>query len=104
MIAHLSGVVRRAGPDFVVLDVGGVGYLVSVSLTTRQKIPAPGAEYEALRTELSERLTALTDPKTNERAVSRVFKREDVYRRFQSGTFVARSCCEGPVLQVPPVK
>ena len=46
MIAHLSGVVRRAGPDFVVLDVGGVGYLVSVSATTRQKIPAPGGEYE----------------------------------------------------------
>ncbi|HEY8842095.1 MAG TPA: OB-fold domain-containing protein, partial [Candidatus Dormibacteraeota bacterium] len=42
LIAHLSGVVRRAGPDFLVLDVGGVGYLVSVSATTRQKIPAPG--------------------------------------------------------------
>jgi Holliday junction DNA helicase, RuvA subunit len=46
VIAHLSGVVRRAGPDFVVLDVGGVGYLVSVSATTRQKLPAPGGEYE----------------------------------------------------------
>jgi holliday junction DNA helicase RuvA len=46
MIAHLSGVVRRAGPDFVVLDVGGVGYLVSVSATTRQKLPAPGGEFE----------------------------------------------------------
>ncbi len=46
MIAHLSGLVRRAGPDFVVLDVGGVGYLVSVSATTRQKLPAPGGEYE----------------------------------------------------------
>jgi len=46
VIAHLSGVVRRAGPDFVVLDVGGVGYLVSVSTTTRQKLPAPGGEYE----------------------------------------------------------
>ena len=46
MIAHLSGLVRRAGPDFVVLDVGGVGYLVSVSATTRQKLPPPGGEYE----------------------------------------------------------
>lgn len=42
----------------------------------------PGAEYEALRKELSERLTALTDPKNGLRAVSRVFRREDVYRRF----------------------
>jgi Holliday junction DNA helicase RuvA len=42
VIAHLSGVVRRAGPDYVVLDVGGVGYLVGVATTTRQKVPAPG--------------------------------------------------------------
>ncbi len=42
MIAHLSGVVRRAGPDCVVLDVGGVGYLVSVASGTRQKLPPPG--------------------------------------------------------------
>ena len=43
---------------------------------------APGAEYEALRAELIDRLTALTDPKNGEKAVSRVFKREQVYRRF----------------------
>ena len=41
MIAHLSGSVRRAGADFVVVDVAGVGYMVSVSTTTRQKVPAP---------------------------------------------------------------
>ena len=46
VIAHLSGKVRRAGPDFVVLDVGGVGYMVSVSATTRQKVPAPGADID----------------------------------------------------------
>jgi Holliday junction DNA helicase RuvA len=42
VIAHLSGTVRRAGPDFVVVDVGGVSYMVSVSTGTRQKVPAPG--------------------------------------------------------------
>ncbi len=57
---------------------------VYINLQGREQggIVAPGAAYEALRGELSERLTALTDPKTHERAVSRVFKREDVYRRF----------------------
>jgi predicted AlkP superfamily phosphohydrolase/phosphomutase len=45
-------------------------------------IVQPGAPYEALRAELSERLTALADPKNGERAVSRVFRREQVYRRF----------------------
>ena len=46
MIAHLSGVLRRAGPDFVVLDVGGVGYLVTVASQTRQSLPPPGGEVE----------------------------------------------------------
>jgi Holliday junction DNA helicase RuvA len=46
MIAHLTGVVRRAGPDFVVVDVGGVGYLASVAAGTRQQLPPPGGEIE----------------------------------------------------------
>jgi holliday junction DNA helicase RuvA len=46
VIAHLNGVVRRAGPDFVVVDVGGVGYMVSVSTSTRQLLPRPGGEIE----------------------------------------------------------
>ncbi len=46
MIAHLTGAVRRAGADFVVVDVGGVGYMVSVSTTTRQLLPPPGGEIE----------------------------------------------------------
>ncbi|MDQ2923589.1 MAG: Holliday junction branch migration protein RuvA [Candidatus Dormibacteraeota bacterium] len=46
MIAHLSGVVRRAGPDFVILDVGGVGYMVSVATGTRQQLPPPGGELD----------------------------------------------------------
>jgi len=44
VIAHLSGAVRRAGPDFVVLDVAGVGYLVSVATQTRQSLPPPGGD------------------------------------------------------------
>ncbi len=46
MIAHLKGKVLRAGADFVVLDVGGVGYLVSVATGTRQLLPAPGGEMD----------------------------------------------------------
>src|SRR5437879_7190498 len=46
VIAHRSGQVRRAGPDVVVLGVGGVGYMVSVSATTRQKVPAPGGDID----------------------------------------------------------
>ena len=46
MIAHLTGVVRRAGPDFVVVDVGGVGYMVSVAASTRQQLPPPGGKIE----------------------------------------------------------
>lgn len=46
MIAHLSGVVRRAGPNFVVLDVGGVGYMVDVAAGTRQMLPPPGGRMD----------------------------------------------------------
>lgn len=45
-------------------------------------IVEPGPEYEALRAELTRRLEALADPANGQRAVSRVFRREDVYRRF----------------------
>jgi len=57
---------------------------VYINLQGREKngIVPPGGPYEALRDELSARLTALTDPKNGERAVSRVFRREQVYRRF----------------------
>ncbi len=46
MIAHLSGVVLRAGPDSVVVDVGGVGYLVAVATQTRQSLPPPGGRVD----------------------------------------------------------
>jgi Holliday junction DNA helicase RuvA len=46
LIAHLSGTVRRAGVDHVVVDVGGVGYMVSVATTTRQQVPPPGGQIE----------------------------------------------------------
>jgi predicted AlkP superfamily phosphohydrolase/phosphomutase len=61
---------------------------VYINLQGREKggIVAPGADYEALRDELISRLTALVDPSNGERAVSRVFKREKVYRRFDPRT------------------
>ena len=46
MIGHLSGAVRRAGSDFVVVDAGGVGYLVTVASQTRQSLPPPGGQVE----------------------------------------------------------
>jgi holliday junction DNA helicase RuvA len=46
VIAHLNGLVRRAGPDFVVVDVSGVGYMVMVASHTRQALPPPGGEVE----------------------------------------------------------
>jgi len=46
VIAHLAGKERRSGADFVVVDVGGVGYMVSVSTVTRQKVPPPGGDVE----------------------------------------------------------
>jgi Holliday junction DNA helicase RuvA len=43
MIARLTGRLEEIGPDGLVVDVGGVGYLVFVSARTRGRLPEPGA-------------------------------------------------------------
>jgi holliday junction DNA helicase RuvA len=42
MIGKLKGVIDSYGEDFVVLDVGGVGYVVHCSVRTLQALPAQG--------------------------------------------------------------
>jgi holliday junction DNA helicase RuvA len=48
MIAMLSGLVDRIGEDTLVLDVGGVGYLVHASARTLRQAPKPGARLRLL--------------------------------------------------------
>jgi predicted AlkP superfamily phosphohydrolase/phosphomutase len=45
---------------------------------------APGAEYEAVRGEIQRKLVTLVDPKTGQRAVSRIFTREEAYGSFDA--------------------
>jgi predicted AlkP superfamily phosphohydrolase/phosphomutase len=47
-------------------------------------IVAPGAEYEAVRDEIRRKLLTLVDPKTGQRAVSRIFTREEAYGSFDA--------------------
>ncbi len=47
-------------------------------------IVSPGAEYEALREEISERLLALVDPKTGKKPVAAVYTREEAYGSFDA--------------------
>ena len=49
MIARLSGVLLQKRADSVVVDVGGVGYLVHLSLQSSAKLPAEGGRVQ-LRT------------------------------------------------------
>jgi holliday junction DNA helicase RuvA len=42
MIGKLKGIVDSYGEDCIVLDVGGVGYLVHCSARTLQALPGPG--------------------------------------------------------------
>jgi len=44
MIASLSGTLRRKGADYLVVDVGGVGYQVSVPLSILGRLPDTGEE------------------------------------------------------------
>ncbi len=51
MIGRLSGRLGYVAPDHILIDVGGVGYVVHVSERTRMSLPAPG-EPVALHTDL----------------------------------------------------
>ncbi len=51
MIGRLTGRVGHIGPDHVLIDVGGVGYVVHVSERTRLTMPGPG-EAVSLHTDL----------------------------------------------------
>jgi holliday junction DNA helicase RuvA len=42
MIGKLKGIVDSYGDDFIILDVGGVGYQVHCSVRTLQALPSPG--------------------------------------------------------------
>jgi Holliday junction DNA helicase RuvA len=42
MIGKLKGIIDSYGEDFVILDVGGVGYQVHCSARTLQALPSPG--------------------------------------------------------------
>src|SRR3954468_22858516 len=42
MIGKLRGIIDSYGEDFVILDVGGVGYQVHCSARTMQALPATG--------------------------------------------------------------
>ena len=42
MIGKLRGIIDSYGEDFVIIDVGGVGYLVHCSTRTLQALPAQG--------------------------------------------------------------
>ena len=42
MIGKLTGTLDSYGEDFIILDVGGVGYVVHCSARTLQALPAPG--------------------------------------------------------------
>ncbi|HEY3384073.1 MAG TPA: alkaline phosphatase family protein [Vicinamibacterales bacterium] len=57
-----------------------------------QGIVNPGEDYKRLADELSARLLTMTDPKTGQRIVSNVYKRDDVY----AGPYIANA----PDLQV----
>jgi predicted AlkP superfamily phosphohydrolase/phosphomutase len=65
---------------------GTGGIFVNVQGRDLQGVVAPGDEAQALRTELTTRLLALTDPETDRPIVKAVRRGEKVYPGAQSGT------------------
>lgn len=61
----------------------GLGEMyINVKGRESQGIVNPGADYDALKSELKSRLVTMTDMETMEHPVRRVLAREDVYRQF----------------------
>ena len=61
----------------------GLGELyINLKGREAQGIVNPGAEYDALKVELKERLVALTDPEDGAKPVRRVLAREEIYKQF----------------------
>lgn len=48
MISHLSGILIQKTPTRAILDVGGVGYGLAISLPTYDRLPKPGTETKLL--------------------------------------------------------
>lgn len=44
MIASITGMLKRKGADYLIIDVSGIGYQVSVPLSTFCTLPEPGIE------------------------------------------------------------
>jgi Holliday junction DNA helicase RuvA len=59
MIARLRGILAAVGDDHAVVDVGGVGYLVTVAPATLERLPSVGEAVE-LHTELQLREDGMT--------------------------------------------
>lgn len=61
----------------------GLGELyVNLKGREAQGIVEPGAEYDALKAELKQRLVAMQDPEDGARPIRRVLAREEVYKKF----------------------
>src|SRR3954462_11525319 len=59
MIAHLRGILAGIGEDQAIIDVAGVGYLVTVAPATLERLPHVGEAVE-LHTELHSREDGIT--------------------------------------------
>ncbi|HEX7421653.1 MAG TPA: alkaline phosphatase family protein [Thermoanaerobaculia bacterium] len=61
----------------------GLGELyINLKGREAQGIVNPGADYDALKTELKQRLVQMGDPENGEHPVRRVLAREEIYRQF----------------------
>lgn len=48
MIGAIRGVLRKKKPTSIIVEANGVGYLLTISLTTFYKLPEPGQQVELL--------------------------------------------------------
>ena len=65
--------------DAFSLGIDSTNIFINVKGKFPEGIVEPGSEYETLRNEIAEKLSALEDPASGERMVQRVYRREELY-------------------------
>lgn len=76
-VEHLAGIDWSQTRAFA---IGLTGIFLNIKDKFSQGVVAPGAEAEQLRAEIAQKLAALVDPASGERAIRRVYEAARVYR------------------------
>jgi predicted AlkP superfamily phosphohydrolase/phosphomutase len=82
--SDLEAALDYSGTRAFFASIPSQGIFINVKRENGLGIVEPGAEYDKLRAEIREKLTELRHPKTGQRAIDKVYYREEIYHGDQT--------------------